>query len=763
MRWPKRSWRGVAAAECVVGLVAIPILFSPRWAAALFIHAAAVPIVKILLPIILVAPPAIAMGLVLPWLLGALKQQEEQATGFASWLYASNTFGGIAGIGVVLLSPLPSVGIIHFGLLICGMNFVVALAALILAQMPAKPLSEKHAGPGNNLSKVFSRRDAAFAFLSGFLVLSLEVILQHQFAQVTINSQFSGGTVLALVLIGLGIGAVIIPMLIRISGRTGALQIALLATCICTAAQPFAFTWMRGGVSILPYELPVVPYTIQIFKLGAMTAVPVFVTAGLIFPLLLRNSPQEAGRLLAWNGLGGWLGTEITQGILAPLGGLWLSVEILAAAYFIGWLWLKGGIIVKKPLALGAAGVLVACWVATALAATHLPQATTLPGEHLAAVKVGREGVVATVECAPDDWRILFNNSYTLGGSKARFNQERQGLLPLLLHGHPESVATLGIATGGTVAGVSLYPGIKHIDAIELSPLVLKQARQFFSPFDRDIFRDPRISFIVQDARWVMMRKQNQYDVVVGDLFLPWRTGQGRLFTLEHFQNVRGALKPGGIYCQWLPMFQLTRAQFETIARTFQKVFPDAFLVRGDFYFELPIIGLVGGRSLSEIDWHQVETGCAKIRDAGIVTDPLVRHPEGVAMTVLGPLPDPGPGPINTLANSWLEWDAGRNIIGMKTPWFLGVPYAEYVRQVQRAGNSFLPDTLRANQDTGQFFLTLEVAAACNLPAKANLEEQIPSRLPKSLIEDSAADWRQWPSRVKFSFAPIHKIDASPQ
>jgi hypothetical protein len=179
----------------------------------------------------------------------------------------------------------------------------------------------------------------------------------------------------------------------------------------------------------------------------------------------------------------------------------------------------------------------------------------------------------------------------------------------------------------------------------------------------------------------------------------------------------------------------------------------------------LPIVGLVGGRDFSNIDWTQVAAGCAQIRADGKTADPLVRHAEGVVMMLLGPLPAPGAGPVNTLANAWLEWDAGRNILGMKTPWFIGIPSAEYVRDVQRAGNLQLPANLRAAHEAGQFFLTLEVAAKWNLPALLDLRIQIPKRIPDALQQDGTADWRQWPMRVKpdshFS-ARLNEITAPP-
>jgi len=158
---------------------------------------------------------------------------------------------------------------------------------------------------------------------------------------------------------------------------------------------------------------------------------------------------------------------------------------------------------------------------------------------------------------------------------------------------------------------------------------------------------------------------------------------------------------------------------------------------------------LVGGRKLESIDWSAVRAGCEALRAAGESTDPLARHVEGLAMMIIGPLPEPPAGPVNTLANAWLEWDAGRNILGMRTPWFIGIPAAEYVRDIQRGAQPLLPADLRGAHDAGQFFLTLEIATRLNLDVLPQLKGQIPGRLPESLRADDRADWRQWPMRIK--------------
>ncbi len=743
-------WRRVACAELAVGALALPVLLSFQFADWLWHSFAPGQFGKLAMTLLLVAPPAMAMGLVIPWMLRALARPGADG-GFSVRLYAVNTLGGVFGLIATLLLTLPTFGLTTAGLIAVAVNVLVAIAASARAVIRTDNVAHTVLGetsdlPDGGMKNSLGIDPALLAFLSGFLVLAIEVVLQHQLAQVSINSLFSSGLVLVVVLLSLAAAAAIAPLLARVAGGARAgLSAALAATALLCAVQPWTLTSLRNGVEILPYELPPLPYVWEMLKLSSLAVAPMIFAAGFVFPLLLREATRgdarRAGGLLAWNGLGGWLGAEIAQASIAPAFGLWKSVIVVGLIYGATWMMIAK----RRALAIPLAAVLMGAF----FLAGDLPQATVAPSEKLHALRVGREGVVATLECGPGDWRMLFNNSYTLGGSRAQFNQERQALLPALLHGDARIIGTLGVATGSSVAGASLVPGVERVDAAELSPLVLGYAREFFGAYNRNVFADSRVHFLTDDARSMMANRVAAYDMVVGDLFLPWRTGEGRLFAREHFQNVRRALKPGGMFCQWLPLFQLTREQVEVIARTFREVFPDAFMVRGDFYSELPILGLVGGRTLQEIDWDKVAAACERLRVEGKSIDPLVRNVEGVAMAVLGPFPTLAGEPVNTLANSWLEWNAGKNILGLRTPWFVGIPAAEFMRELQRVGNPLMPERLRIAHQSGDFFLTLDVAATMNLPELAGLREQISERLPAAVRSDRGADWRQWPTRVK--------------
>ena len=47
------------------------------------------------------------------------------------------------------------------------------------------------------------------------------------------------------------------------------------------------------------------------------------------------------------------------------------------------------------------------------------------------------------------------------------------------------------------------------------------------------------------------------YDVIVGDLFLPWRRGTALLYTVEQFEAAKARLAPGGLFAQWMPLYQM--------------------------------------------------------------------------------------------------------------------------------------------------------------------------------------------------------------
>ncbi len=62
------------------------------------------------------------------------------------------------------------------------------------------------------------------------------------------------------------------------------------------------------------------------------------------------------------------------------------------------------------------------------------------------------------------------------------------------------------------------------------------EAASLLKEDNQGILQDPRAKVIVDDARHALDRMNDQFDVIVSDLFVPWESETGYLYTVETFQ-----------------------------------------------------------------------------------------------------------------------------------------------------------------------------------------------------------------------------------
>jgi spermidine synthase len=275
---------------------------------------------------------------------------------------------------------------------------------------------------------------------------------------------------------------------------------------------------------------------------------------------------------------------------------------------------------VRRDLLL-AIGWLVVVSLANPLA---VPPVALRPGEQALAIEFTPAGVVAVVE--RDGERLIrVDNHYALGGTAEQVHQERQAHLPLVLAPHARRVAYAGSATGISAGGALAHP-IESLTVVELIPGVARAAARWFGDANRGVYADPRTQVVLDDARNYLRWTHDRFDVVVADLFVPWQAGAGALYTREHFEAVRARLLPGGLFCQWLPLYQLGEPELRAITATFRDVFPRTALFRGDFFGRFPIAALVGWVDAPAAP-AAIEAAAKRLAEAGIddrwVTDPM--------------------------------------------------------------------------------------------------------------------------------------------
>jgi spermidine synthase len=171
---------------------------------------------------------------------------------------------------------------------------------------------------------------------------------------------------------------------------------------------------------------------------------------------------------------------------------------------------------------------------------------------------------------------MLKHNGKTDASSSAvdNFAQLMLGHLPLLLHPEARDVLNIGLGGGITLSAIAAHPQVARITQVEIDPLVVEAAREWFGGTNRQALDDPRVRLAVDDGRNFVERTPERYDVIISEPPNLWVSGVSGLFTEEFYRAARGRLKPGGLLCQWLPLYELTADDFAVALRTLGGVFP---------------------------------------------------------------------------------------------------------------------------------------------------------------------------------------------
>ncbi len=460
---------------------------------------------------------------------------------------------------------------------------------------------------------------ALLAFVSGFNLLALEVVWTRMLAQVHENSVYSFATVLIVVLVCLSLGAWLASRLAR--GGMSATRVLLWLLAIGGAGlafSPLISMGITGGLTMLDTDHGFAGYVFRLFGTGFAAIGPACLPLGAVFPFLMKGEERFAthagksiGMLAAINTIGAILGALAAGFLLLEWLGLWATLQLIAAVYLVV------GMVAPTPgssgtLASRAASALMLVLLLTALDPAKLAKpATTDAAGKVVEKWEGKDGTVTVVGDPRTSLSIRINANYSLGSTEAYGPQIFQARIPLLAWPETESVFFLGMGTGIT-AGEALsrddFPRVRKVVASELSPNVVAASKKYFTGAVTDgfdltngLYEDPRAEVVVGDGRNHLLVDPEKYSMIIADLFLPYRRGSGNLYSREHFEIVRERLQPGGVFVQWLPLYQMSEREFGTIARTMIEVFPQVSLWRGNFQPGAELAAMVGHVDLAPL------------------------------------------------------------------------------------------------------------------------------------------------------------------
>ncbi len=608
---------------------------------------------------LLLLPGTIALGVTLPMMAEFLSDNaaanqtastqaklnqakiNHQASSQISLAYAINTFGAFVGVLTATFGLLVFVGVQKSSYVAAALSIVCALLAFTISRKKGNNKNE-----ANNLlsdSTIGSDIETSpssfntfqntgwfgLAFISGFGTLALQVLYSRMFSLVFHNSTYTFGVIVAVFLAALAIGAALASKLqkrfcprwlLGVSACLGAITIAGSVSVFIALTD---LQYFSSGETFVKYISGAV-------GLVAVVVGPPVVFFGMMLPLIwrlavssatksttsLENAGKIVGLITAVNTIAAACGALMASFVLLPMLGLWESIVLIAVAFFAGGcavLWRKNDVNMtnQQPQHFRVtAGLFAVCLCVASVFALSSP--VDLKHEegnwqdNLVQRWSSAYGWIDIVERENTGvFKVRQNLHYRFGATGSNVREYRQSHLPILLHPNPQEVLFMGLGTGLTAGGAIPHAEVKHIDVVELIPEVVQAAR-FLAEHNYNVVDHEKVDVYVDDARHHLLATKKEYDLIVSDLFVPWESESGYLYTVEHYQVAQAKMKPDGLFCQWLPVYQVSKREFEMIANSFASVFPNTTIWWGRLGAGAPVIALIGSNEKLKVDSYQL-------------------------------------------------------------------------------------------------------------------------------------------------------------
>lgn len=625
--------RAYGVIEFGIGLLGLLILLGMPYLGSLYVLSATHAFPNILLRGVVAAayllPPTVLMGGTFP-VLSRCVDATKTGVSWLGLLYTANLAGAVFGClwtGFYLLRvydlAVATYAAVAINVLVGSATF---LASTIQRRLPStERMSKAPAIQIENAATIYLAIG-----LSGFSALGAQVVWTRLLSYLFSTTVYTFSIILAIFLVGIGLGGGFGSVVARWTDRPrlffGISQLLLAG----------AIAWTVWAIAkSLPYW-PVDPalaasawFNFELDFCRALWAVlPPAVFWGASFPLALASvavpalDPAEpTARIYAANTLGAIAGALVFSFVLIPRAGTMFSQQLLtaipsvaaivvfAALYFQPAPGGKKGLERQRWLISGVSAALALGLVATV---SDVPWQLIAYGRRVALMSYSDrrdsktnpvrvlyrgEGLNSSVVITDQSGlRIIYVNG-NAEASNAIDDMRLQrlaGHVPALIQGTPRDVLVVGFGAGVTAGSFVNYPGVKRIVIAEIESLIPPASAKYFKQDNYGVFGDPRTTMFYDDGRHYLLTHNDRFDVITADPVHLWVKGTSALYSKEYFQAGRNHLKPGGVFAQWLPLYDGDEETVKSAMATFFEVFPNGTVWSnhtGDRGYDLVLLG----------------------------------------------------------------------------------------------------------------------------------------------------------------------------
>ena len=554
--------------------------------------------------------PSCAMGTTLPLLAGALSRHDANFGRILGRLNGWNTFGAVLGTLAGDLLLVEAIGIRRTAFVAAFLNLVAAVGAVALAGRIAGQDTAVAVPPRVRLrSGAWRVLDAPF--LSGGILLALEVVWFRFLLAFTPASAWTFAVLLAVVLFGIAAGGLTASVLL--GWRPDAHRWAPLAAVAAGVGVVWSYATF---VEVAPSARATLLTTLgDYFEISLPLMFPVSFLSGLLFPLLGRalhaqvaNATRATGLVTLANTTGAMLGALSAGFMLLPMLGVERSLFGLACGYgVVALLSHDAGVRAAAHAARGRGGAAAHRGRAVPVrpdaeplrAADRLALAER--GVSTDRVRGGRDrdgdaaaaGRLRPAACAPAGTNGMAMSGTTYVGRRY------MGLYawwPVAVHPAPRTALLISYGLGTTARALVETRELERVDVVDVSRDVLRLSALAQDSQASNPLADPRVHVHVEDGRFFLLTTPARYDIVTAEPPPPRVAGIASLYSREFFELARSRLRDGGVVTYWLPVYQLEPGEMRAIVGAFCAVFEDCSLWSG-YLLDWMLVGTRDARS----------------------------------------------------------------------------------------------------------------------------------------------------------------------
>ncbi|HEX4825666.1 MAG TPA: fused MFS/spermidine synthase [Candidatus Polarisedimenticolaceae bacterium] len=564
-------------------------------------------IVRFVLCLALLLVPTMLMGATLPALgRGLLSRRDSIGVGIGL-LYFVNTLGASIGCFLAGFLMLPTLGLERTTWVAFAGNAFVATVAFLLDRRTSDdmPPAAADEAPAHETSPAWW--PFAVTFGSGLAGLAFEVVWFRVLILVFGSTVYSFSAMLSVFLFGLALGSIGGGALAdRVKSPVRLLAWTQGGVALFSLLGALAVNWMplRFLKWLIAFGLDFHGINETKFLLSAIVLLPAALLFGATFPLVVKLAPARGrgtggriGLVYVWNTVGAILGSFGAGFVLLPTIGMertLVLVILVSAVLAVGTIAAEKGSL--QPKVVLPTGIALAAIAAIALFGPRWNRALLGAGVYFEPQNFIDQGQKPTLDGVLADYQLMtYTEGYnetiisyespkgrfiTVNGSTTASNhfedmfiQRMLGDLPMALAPvKPKKACIICLGAGVTAGSIALYD-VDRLIGVEIEKGVFVASR-FFEKENNGLLDNPKLEVKIDDGKNYLKLTKEKFDVISSAPNFPSLTGSGALFSKEFFEIARARLAPGGVICQFVPIWRMQTVDVGTILGTFADVFP---------------------------------------------------------------------------------------------------------------------------------------------------------------------------------------------